>query len=195
MIKRKEVIVKDYDPNWSECFAKLKQVFEQYLGDLILAVEHVGSTSVEGLAAKPIIDLDLIVEDDGRNLSPVIEKLAELGYIHRGDLGIAGREAFKRNSAKVPFDNSDREWMNHHLYVCKRNSASLLNYLKLRDYLRENVEARIEYGKIKKDLAKKYPFAIDSYIEGKTAFILKILKALDFDDSDLQNIKNQNKAE
>ena len=87
-----------------------------------------------------------------------------------------------------------KNWINHHLYVCKKDCVSLLNHLGLRDYLRENPIAKIEYAKLKKDLARKYPYDMDSYIEGKTEFITNILEKLDFDKVELEKVKEQNKA-
>lgn len=192
-MSKKKVVVEEYNPLWAEEFNKLKTVFENHLGDLFISIEHVGSTSVKGLAAKPIIDLDIVIEDGEKILQQVIQKLEKLGYRHRGDLGIIGREAFKRDSQKVPFDGSDRKWMYHHLYVCIKDCVSLLNHLNLRDYLRENESSRNEYGKLKLELAEKFPNDIDSYIEGKTNFIINILEKFDLETNELETIREQNK--
>ncbi|MBQ4821858.1 GrpB family protein [Aquimarina sp. MMG016] len=81
------------------------------------------------MAAKPIIDLDLIIENDKEVLKKVISKLKDLGYTHLGEMGISGREAFKRNSCQTPFTNSKKEWFEHNLYVCKKGSTGLKNHL------------------------------------------------------------------
>ncbi len=193
MDKGEKIIIRNYDPNWAKWFDDFKTVFENNLGNLILSVEHVGSTSVVGLAAKPVIDLDLVIDDDGI-MQKVIGKLEELGYVHVGDMGIIGREAFKRSSQKVPIDGSDREWINHHLYACKQGNIGLLNHLNFRDHLRGNKEAKLEYGKLKKRLSTKHPNDMGAYIEGKTEFIVDILKKYSFDEDDLQNIEDQNRA-
>ena len=86
----------DYDPVWALEFLELKTVLLEKLGDERLTFEHVGSTSVPGLAAKPILDIDLIIADDLELQEQVIAKLENLGYSHVGDLGISGREAFNR---------------------------------------------------------------------------------------------------
>lgn len=106
---RKRVVVEPYNKAWKQDFQNIKEELTSALGDLALRIEHVGSTSVEGLSAKPIIDIDVVIED--RNLlNSVIGALAKIGYIHEGDLGIAGREAFKYEGKE--------HLRKHHLYVC-----------------------------------------------------------------------------
>jgi GrpB-like predicted nucleotidyltransferase (UPF0157 family) len=89
--------VVDYDPRWPETFAHLRSPILTALGDLAVAVEHVGSTSVPGLAAKPVIDISIVVPEKS-DVPTGISRLAILGYVHRGDLGIEGREAFANPS-------------------------------------------------------------------------------------------------
>ena len=89
-MKTRKVIVLPYDEAWKTAFEAIKAEIESALGELILGIEHVGSTSVKGMSAKPCIDLDVIIKDDSM-LEAVIERLAEIGYIHEGDLGIKGR--------------------------------------------------------------------------------------------------------
>ena len=91
------VEVVPYDSAWKFDFEKIKAEIEGALGDLIVAIEHVGSTSVEGLSAKPCIDIDVVIEDYSV-FDAVILNLENLGYIHEGDLGIKDSEAFKYNS-------------------------------------------------------------------------------------------------
>ena len=189
----KKIIVEDYNPEWKLQFEALKSCIEKSLQGLFLSIEHVGSTSVEGLAAKPIIDMDIIIEAEGETLQRVIEKLTDLGYRHRGDLGIAGRHAFKRTSDKVPYCHSTESWQNHHLYVCKKDIPSLQNHLLLRDYLRTHPEAVVEYGELKKRLAAKFPYDIDSYIEGKSPFIAEILQKQGFSIEVVKDIGEQNR--
>ncbi len=191
----KKIEVVPYDPNWASIFQDFKAVYEQHLGDSIMAVEHVGSTSVEGLAAKPIIDMDLIVEDDDEQMKRVIELVEALGYTHVGDLGITGREAFRYTDVTIPKDGSGRTWMAHHLYACRSGCASLLNHLYLRDYLRTHPEAVQTYGQLKQRLAQSFPNDINAYIAGKTDFIVNILAKQGLGTSDLDNISKVNKGE
>ena len=127
-----------------------------------MAIEHVGSTSVRGLAAKPIIDIDVVI-GDASCLDAAIAALARIGYRHEGDLGIPGREAFKYAGK----DHLQR----HHLYVCPQDSAELKRHLAFRDYLRAHPEAVEAYGRIKEAGAALYPEDIDGYIAHKAPFI------------------------
>jgi GrpB-like predicted nucleotidyltransferase (UPF0157 family) len=175
MNKTRTIEVADYDPQWPLAFAGLKRVIEAALGPLALSVEHVGSTAVPGLAAKPTIDLDVVIESKAQ-LANVIRSLARIGYDHRGDLGIAGREAFGRQGEDVPRDGTGRIWPSHHLYVCARDSKELARHLAFRDHLRSHPDVASTYARLKRDLARQFPHDIDSYIQGKAAFIEDILR-------------------
>ena len=161
----KHIIVMPYDPKWKSDFEKIKAEIEPVISDLILGVEHVGSTSVEGLSAKPIIDIDVIISDY-LVFPEVVERLHALGYIYEGDLGIEGREAFR-------YENKPH-LQEHHLYVCPENSKELHRHITFRNYLREHPEAAAEYGKVKEKAAKLYPDDIEKYLEYKSPCIKKI---------------------
>jgi len=89
----RSVTVVEYDPAWSTQFETLRSIVLSAVGDIAVVVEHVGSTSVPGLAAKPIIDIDVVVAS-AADVPVAIERLAVIGYEHRGNLGVEGREAF-----------------------------------------------------------------------------------------------------
>lgn len=184
----KQVVVVDYSPQWPLTFEQLRQLYEATLSGLITDIQHVGSTSVPGLAAKPVIDIDIII-DSSHQLAPVIHKLAAIGYEHRGNQGIEGREAFKYHKgitgAVLP---------PHNLYVCIAGCTSLQNHLLLRNYLLANPAAVLQYAALKKQLAEKYPHDIDKYIEGKTAFIVGILARCGLGADALNRIAKANKA-
>ncbi len=168
-MKTKKVTVIPYDYKWNEEFRKIKLDLEKTLEDSIIAIEHVGSTSVEGLSAKPIIDIDIIIKSYD-NFKEVKSRLESFGYYHEGDLGISGREAFG-------YIEKD-ELMTHHLYVCPQDSAELKRHIAFRDYLRTHKEDRDKYSEIKLYAAKKYPTDIDSYIETKSPYITEIYKKI-----------------
>ena len=88
------IVVLPYDFRWQSDFEKIKQELEGAIGDLIEGIEHVGSTSVVGMSAKPCIDIDVIIKDYSV-FNDVVARLDRIGYIHEGDLGIKDREAFK----------------------------------------------------------------------------------------------------
>ena len=160
----RNIIVLPYDKKWKQDFLEIESELRVALGKLALSIEHVGSTSVEGLSAKPIIDIDVVVQPG--DVDAAIKALAAIGYNHEGNLGIEGREAFNY-SGKEHF----RE---HHLYVCPEDSPELKRHLAFRDYLRSHKEAVEEYSKIKLEAAALYPHDIDGYIKHKSSVIEKI---------------------
>jgi GrpB-like predicted nucleotidyltransferase (UPF0157 family) len=172
--RKKPVEIIDYDPRWPQAFADLKAVLLGRLGDLAMGVEHVGSTAVPSLCSKPIIDLDVVIADR-QSLPEAVQRLASLGYVHEGDLGIAGREAFARSAADVPRDDRGRTWPEHHLYVCDKNSAELRRHVAFRDALRADPARATAYGQLKQELARRFRHDRDAYGQGKTAFIESVL--------------------
>lgn len=187
------ITVEPYNPAWGITFENLKAVYTQGLHNLPHQIEHVGSTSVPGLWAKPVIDIDIIVPHLEVSKEAII-LLKDMGYTHVGDLGIPGREAFKRMDDSAPYTIPRKEWPKHNLYVCLAGCTSLLNHLHLRNYLLQHPKAVEEYSHLKKQLAIQYANNIDMYVEGKTAFITAILKQSGFDENSLKSITAQNKA-
>ncbi|MGN0635386.1 MAG: GrpB family protein [Acutalibacteraceae bacterium] len=161
----KHVVVLPYDAAWEQNFTAIKDEIQQALGEMALRIEHVGSTSVKGLSAKPIIDMNVVIRDNSV-LDAVIAALQEIGYQHEGDLGIRGREAFR-------YDGKSH-LQAHHLYVCPQDSEELKRHIAFRDYLRSHPKAVREYSRIKEEGASLYPQDIDRYIEHKSSFIEKI---------------------
>ncbi|MGW1835143.1 GrpB family protein [Streptomyces sp. NPDC002067] len=153
-----------YDPQWPLIFARLSETIRRELGALVLRVEHVGSTAVPGLSAKPIVDLDVVIGDRA-DLPAVIAALRPLGYTHEGDCGIPGREAF----------TTPRGAPAHHLYVCAADGAELARHLAFRDFLRADPESARRYDALKRDLAERYRGDRSAYGAGKSAFIAAIL--------------------
>ena len=157
-----KVVVLPYDAGWQRNFAAIKRELECVLGPLALRIEHVGSTAVEGLSAKPCIDIDVVIRDYDV-FDAVVDKLAEIGYQHEGDLGIRDRETFCY---------SDKPHLQtHHLYVCPLQSAELHRHLTFRDFLRTHPEAVRQYGAVKEAAARLFPNDIDEYIRYKTPCI------------------------
>jgi GrpB-like predicted nucleotidyltransferase (UPF0157 family) len=158
------VVIVDYDPRWPATFASLADRLAAALGSLAVGIEHVGSTAVPGLAAKPIIDLDVVIASRA-DLPAVIDRLRLLGYDHEGDLGVPGRDAF----ASPPGGPS------HHLYVCPAGSPALARHLALRDRLRADPEAAGAYGDLKRSLAARFGHDRAAYTDAKSAFIEALL--------------------
>lgn len=161
----KHVVVLPYDEQWKKDFHNIKAELTGALGKFALRIEHVGSTSVQGLSAKPIIDIDVVIKDY-TVLREVVCALEKIGYRHEGNLGIVGREAFK-------YDGKEH-LRKHHLYVCPEDSPELKRHIAFRDYLQTHPDAMREYSHIKEEGAKLYPYDIEGYIEHKSPFIEKI---------------------
>jgi GrpB-like predicted nucleotidyltransferase (UPF0157 family) len=154
------VIVLDYDPSWPGLFQALRQRIADALGDFAAAIEHVGSTAVPGLAAKPTIDIDVLLASETM-LSAAIERLASIGYIHRGNLGVPGREAFFAPANDPP----------HHLYVCPPCSAEFRRHVAFRDYLRAHPKDANIYGELKIALAERFREDRSAYNNAKGEFV------------------------
>ena len=164
-MRTKRVVVVPYDEAWKNAFEEIKNEIEAEIGDLILGIEHIGSTSVEGLSAKPCIDIDVIIKDYSV-FDAVAKKLGTIGYIHEGDLGIQDREAFK-------YSNKPHLMM-HHLYVCPQDSKELHRHITFSDFLRHNPEAVRKYSLVKEKAAELFPCDINKYIEYKTPCIAEL---------------------
>lgn len=166
-MKTKKVMVVPYNEQWSKEFEKIKVEIYAALGQLAVSIEHVGSTSVKGLWAKPIIDIDVVIPDN-KSLPQVIDKLENIGYCYEGNLGIDGREAFR-------YDNKPK-FMLHHLYVCPLDSKELKRHLAFRDFLRTHSDAAEEYSQVKREGAELFPENIDAYIQYKSPIIEEIYR-------------------
>jgi GrpB-like predicted nucleotidyltransferase (UPF0157 family) len=171
----------DYDPQWPEQFCCLRDRIWPSVRDIAIAVEHVGSTSVPDLAAKPVIDLDIVIPSRS-DLPLTALRLKRLGYEHCGNLGIEDREAFSTLHHEPA----------HNLYVCPHDSLALRNHVALRDHLRANALDVAAYSSLKKQLAQRFPHDIDRYVEGKTGFILAILAQYRFSAANLDSIRRTN---
>lgn len=178
---KSNIFVESYRSSWVDDFNSIRELIWPKIHDVADAIEHVGSTSVPGLAAKPIIDVDVIASNP-ENIPVIIERLESVGYQHRGDLGIKDREAFRAPPSSV----------RQNFYVCLSGSLALRNHLILRDHLRTDADARRAYSELKQKIAKEFADDIDSYVEAKTELILKILAMHGLQESELNSIRNAN---
>jgi len=145
------MVIVEYNKDWSVFFNRIKGVLESNLSRYI-KIEHIGSTAIIGMWAKPIIDIDIIIEKDS-DFEQIKGELEQIGYSHVGDLGIIGREAFKRNGIAV---NEILDTISHNLYVCQKDSEALKRHLQFRDYLNKHDDVKQEYNRIKHEIIKKY---------------------------------------
>ncbi|ODJ47799.1 hypothetical protein BFR40_02820 [Brochothrix thermosphacta] len=166
-MKVENVIVTNYNKNWPNEFGKIKSDILRIISESVVRIEHVGSTSVVGLCAKPIIDIDIVIEDYSK-FEAVKMGLEFLGYEYEGDLGIKGREAF---SYEIDQKN---QFMEHHIYVCPKNSAELKRHVVFRDHLRKHQSDCQMYGEIKRAAAERFPTDIEGYLDMKGVVITEI---------------------
>jgi GrpB-like predicted nucleotidyltransferase (UPF0157 family) len=178
----KTIVVVDYDVGWPAVFEQLRSHIWPAVRGFAATIEHVGSTSVPGLAAKPIIDISVVVPIEA-DVPAGIKALATLGYVHRGNLGVDGREAFTAPGSSPA----------HHLYLCPSGSPALANHLALRDYLRAHPEVALDYGELKRQLASQFAHDIDGYINGKTDMLLRILRMAGLRSDELETIERINR--
>lgn len=146
------MLIVEYDPKWIEQFIQIKDILQGQLPDTRISIEHVGSTAVPQLAAKPIIDIDLIFYEDS-DFTVIKNALIHLSYYHNGDQGIPNREVFKRSKSGKPHPVLDE--ISHHLYVCPEYSEELSNHIIFRDYLIKNSWAREKYASMKRQIAEQ----------------------------------------
>jgi GrpB-like predicted nucleotidyltransferase (UPF0157 family) len=164
-LARSKTIVKAHDPHWAAAFETEAASLRSALGETCVSVEHIGSTAVPGLAAKPIVDIAAGCADPSR-IAEVHSLLESTGYVFHGDQGDEGGLLF------IKGPQSSRT---HYLHVVPIDSGQWKSYLRFRDALRASPKLREEYATLKRRLAERYPNDRLSYLEGKAGFIEGVL--------------------
>ena len=167
----RKIEVIDYDPRWIEDFERESAMLARIFGHRLLDIQHIGSTSVPNLAAKPIIDILIVLDhtDDIDSFNPFMESL---GYRVRGECldaiipGTRGRFYFTRETNGV---------RSHHVHICAKGHADILNKLAFRDYLRAHQRVALAYADLKRRLAAKHHFDNIGYMRGKDDFVNSVL--------------------
>ena len=160
------ITVLNYDPEWPLKYERERKAIAEILDGNGISIYHIGSTSVPGLAAKPIIDMMAVVRslekvDDARG------KFSELGYECLGEFGIAGRRYFRKGGDE----------RTHQIHIFQADDWNNIGrHLAFRDYMRTHEKERAEYAKIKTALAQRFPYDIDGYCDGKDAFVREMEK-------------------
>ncbi|HLY86147.1 MAG TPA: GrpB family protein [Gaiellaceae bacterium] len=162
--ERSPIVVADYDPAWPALFEHFAEPLRVALPGA--SVEHVGSTAVPGLAAKPIVDLDVVVGSPD-DVPGAIEALAGLGYVYQGDKGVPGREAFLWPASSEP----------HHVYVVVAGSEPYRDHVNFRDRLLADPATAREYSALKRELAERFGDNRIGYTEEKSEFVASVLAA------------------
>lgn len=160
-------LVQPYDPEWPRWFEALEAYLAPGLAGFRCHIEHTGSTAIPGMVAKPIIDLIVVIAPGA--LDSVSERLEALGYRRRGDLGIAGREAFELVDTAVLLTLPA-----HHLYVCEQGACELRKHVAFRDYLRAHPAWRERLSQLKWELCLRHDNDRQAYMDGKAALVQEI---------------------
>ena len=160
---QEKVEVVPYDPSWPELFAAEAKRIREALGPNCTLIHHIGSTSVPGLSAKPIIDILPVVRDI-LEVDRVTEAMERLGYEAKGENGIAFRRFFEKG----------KKVRTHNVHVYEEGDPEIDRYLRFRDWMRSHEEDARRYAQLKLELATKFPRDILQYCLGKDAFVASI---------------------
>jgi GrpB-like predicted nucleotidyltransferase (UPF0157 family) len=187
--------IEPYNPEWKTEFENIKQIIESEFKDsgIDINIQHVGSTAIPGLVAKPILDLDIIIPDKS-HFNKISSKLEKLGYKNKGEQGIPDRIAFRQTTEATPFllSNNKKKYP-HHLYVCLTESLAVKNHLLFRDALLSNKELSERYSQLKLALIGNQPISREEYTKRKTEFIISVLAASGLGETELKQIRDANR--
>lgn len=157
------VKVVPYDPKWALMFESEAKLIQQALGSNCIEVHHIGSTSVPGLSAKPIIDILPVVKNI-LGVDVAGAAMEKLGYEAKGEYGIAFRRYFQKGG----------NVRTHNVHVYEEGDPEISRYLKFRDWMRSHADDAQAYSRLKTSLAEKFPDDILNYCFGKDAFVADI---------------------
>ncbi|MDX8047180.1 GrpB family protein [Gracilibacillus sp. S3-1-1] len=149
--------------NWPSMFEAEAKKLQSIFGQEMIAIHHIGSTSVPGLQAKPVIDMMPVVKNID-DVDAFNQEMNKLGYECKGENGISGRKYFQKGG-------DDRT---HHVHIFQHGSDEINRHLAFRDYLRSHPEDRERYGTLKERLAQQFPDDMISYMEGKDGLVKEI---------------------
>jgi len=158
----RNVLIVPYNEEWPKMYKEEINRILPVLKNEIISMHHIGSTSIPGMWAKPIIDILLEVNEITR-LDEREEAMVNLGYEPRGELGIPGRRYFSREEPE--------DIRTHHIHAFQSGNPGIERHLAFRDYMIANPEAALQYINLKRKLARQYPMDIASYVEGKESFV------------------------
>jgi GrpB-like predicted nucleotidyltransferase (UPF0157 family) len=185
-------VIEPHNPKWLSQFAEVQKQLQEILKDVpIIAIEHVGSTSIPSLPAKPILDIDIIVSSSSLDLAR--SSMTRAGYLDAGELDVPDRWVF-RQPANDHLREADREIgvLKRHTYVCVEGCLSLRNHLDLKRVLLQDEGLRKEYGNVKLELAEKEFVDMDEYCRGKNEVMLKILRKGGWSEEELEEVRKAN---
>ena len=165
-LDRKTVLLVPYQEEWKKLFDSEERLIRGALGETALAVEHIGSTSIPGIKAKPIIDIMVGIRDLSE-LEKAIPALEKIGYEYRGEQGIKGRPFFRKGTVTAS---------TYHLSVVEHGGEIWRKHKGFRDYLLKHKDAARKYNELKRNLAAEFKDDREAYTDGKTKFVEEILR-------------------
>ncbi|KIW47265.1 uncharacterized protein PV06_02849 [Exophiala oligosperma] len=190
-----KVVIEPHNPDWATTFLKIREQLRHTLKDVsIVSIEHVGSTSIPMLKAKPVLDVDIIVHPPA--LEVTRRALAEAHYTDCGEMNVPGRFAFRQpgnarfDAAHGPGRNGE---LRYNTYVMIEGCTALRNHLDMKRVLLENPDLREEYSRVKTEMQKRDFENIGHYVSGKTEILCKILRTAGWTDEDLRPVVKVNK--
>jgi GrpB-like predicted nucleotidyltransferase (UPF0157 family) len=160
----RQVQVVAHDPSWQERFREEANQLYATLGQEVIAIHHIGSTSIPNIYAKPIIDILIEVQDIDRidDYNPLMR---QMGYLPKGENGLTGRRYFIKG---------DEEYRTNHVHIYERGHPDIERHLNFRDYLQIHPEDAYRYSMLKEELARRFPTDIDAYQSGKAELIKQL---------------------
>jgi GrpB-like predicted nucleotidyltransferase (UPF0157 family) len=163
-LEQGKVLLSEYDPKWPLESAKEKKLITSAVGPVDILIEHIGSTAVAGLCAKPIIDILIGIPNFADGFS-LVAPLEEIGYEFKGKNGIVGRHFFAKGLLRT-----------HHIHMVEKNSTFWKEHILFRDFLRKNNTEKQQYALLKIKLAQTYGFDRDGYTNAKADFIRSVIQ-------------------
>ena len=161
----RKVEVVEHNPEWQNLFQIESQRVADTLSHNVVAIHHIGSTSIPHIYAKPIIDL-LVEVNDINKVDNSNSSMESIGYQAMGEFGIVDRRYFRKNNSSGV--------RTHHVHVFETNSSEIKRHLAFRDYMIAHQTEAQQYSDLKRELAKQFPEDIESYMDGKNEFIKQI---------------------
>ena len=164
-----------YTDEWTRLFEEEKSLLQTAVGKFVLDIQHVGSTSIPGMLAKPIIDIAIAVRNF-ENAHICIKPIEQIGYEYRGENGIPRRHFFVKGKPRTL-----------HIHMNELGSRDWNNQIIFRDYLTRHPNIAKKYAELKTELAKRYPTDRQSYLDGKSPFIERILQLARSEEAGLES--------
>lgn len=183
-----------YDKSWVTAFSTIQAALSAALTTVkVLSIEHVGSTSVPEMAAKPVIDIDIVVAEE--DITAAIAALGLNGYTYHGETASLDRYSFRYNNHERHAKGTEEQMtgeIRRNVYICGPGSLSLKNHLAVREALRNDSELREEYSRVKMELAKNDHTTLSDYVDGKDAVLRKVLSRGGLSNEELDDVEKAN---